>query len=453
MGWRRAASARSSRIEPTRSGLRRLPDVSRFQNGRFTTLTAANGPFEGIVPSIVDDDDGNVWVGVNAGSGLVRFSPREMDKVAVDRAHQIEYSLYDVSDGLQGDLHWLSRPAAVRAGDGRLWFATGVGVAIIDPRNLPRSRRPATPRIELASADGQTLAPVDQLVLARTSTLRIDYAALSLSAASKLRFRYSLLGLNNDWVPAGTHREVSYKNLPPGRYRFRVSATNDGLWTDAAVWEFSVAPPFFRTTWFIAFCAIGVACLLILGVVAAAAGGQDAFALVFAERTRVSRDIHDTLLQSLGAIGLELEAIASQLDTSPGSASESLRRLRRQVTHSVREAREWIWELRSTRMEPRGGLVDDASTVGRDGDGREGGSRGGCRRRPLANVPDRRGGAAASHRSGGGEQRAAPRLGRVRFASRSNIGPTPWSCGWPTTGAASSPPIWRRCPPASTGAW
>ena len=148
--------------------------VSRFQNDRFTTLTAANGPFEDIVPSIVDDDSGNLWVGVNAGSGLVRFSPREMDKVAVDRDHQIEYSLYDVSDGLQGDLHWLSRPAAVRAGDGRLWFATGVGVAIINPGNLPRSRRPATPRIELASADGQTLAPVNQLELARTSTLRID---------------------------------------------------------------------------------------------------------------------------------------------------------------------------------------------------------------------------------------------------------------------------------------
>jgi ligand-binding sensor domain-containing protein/two-component sensor histidine kinase len=345
--------------------------VSRFQNGRFTTLTAKNGPFEGIIPSIVDDDDGNMWVGVNAGSGVLRFSPSEMDKVAVDGAHQIEYSLYDVSDGLHGDLHWLSRPSAVRAGDGRLWFATGVGVAIIDPRNLPRNRRPATPRIELASADGRTLAPTPRLVLPRPSTLRIEYAALSLSAASKLRFRYSLEGLNNEWIPVGTHRDVSYTNLPPGPYRFRVSATNDGLWTDAAIWEFSVAPPFFRTTWFIALCAIGVGLTLVLAWWLRLRAVQKQFALVFAERTRVSRDIHDTLLQSLGAIGLELEAIASQLDASPGSTSESLRRLRRQVTHSVREAREWIWELRSSRMEPRGHLVDvfkkwaEAATTGK----------------------------------------------------------------------------------------
>jgi len=336
--------------------------ISRFQNGRFTTITAKNGPFEDIIPSFVDDDDGNVWVGVNAGSGVVRFSPSEMDKVAVDRAHQIEYSLFDVSDGLQGDLHWQSRPAAVRAGDGRLWFATGTGVAIIDPRNLPRSRRPSTPRIELASADGQPLAPVAQMVLPRTSTLRIDYAALSLSAASKLRFRYSLMGLNNglnnEWVAAGTRRDVSYSNLPPGRYRFRVSATNDGLWTDDAIWEFSIAPPFFRTTWFIALCAVGLALVLVLTWWLRLQAVQKQFAMVFAERTRVSRDIHDTLLQSLGAIGLELEAVASQLETSPGSASESLRHLRRQVTHSVREAREWIWELRSSRMEPRRSLVD-----------------------------------------------------------------------------------------------
>jgi signal transduction histidine kinase len=137
-----------------------------------------------------------------------------------------------------------------------------------------------------------------------------------------------------------------------------VSATNDGLWTDAGVWEFSVAPPFFRTTWFIALCAVGVALALVLAWWLRLQAVQKQFALVFAERARVSRDIHDTLLQSLGAIGLELEAVASQLETSPGAAADSLRRLRRQVTHSVREAREWIWELRSSRMEPRGRLAD-----------------------------------------------------------------------------------------------
>jgi ligand-binding sensor domain-containing protein/signal transduction histidine kinase len=332
--------------------------ISRLQNGRFTTMTSKNGPFEDIVPSLVEDDGGNLWVGVNNGGGVVRFSPSEVDKVDFDPEHQIEYVLFDVSDGLQGDLHWVSRPTAVRAGDGRLWFASGAGVVVIDPRDLPRGPRPSTPRIEVASADGRTLLPSEGLTLPRPSTLHIGWTALSLGAASKLRFRYSLNGQSDEWVAAGTRREVSFTDLPPGPYRFRVSATNDGLWTDAAVWEFSIAPPFFRTSWFIASCLAGLIGLVVLSWWLRLKAVQERFALVFAERTRVSRDIHDTLLQSLGAIGLELEAVATQVDGSPDAAKESLRRLRRQVTHSVREAREWILELRVARMEPQKGLVE-----------------------------------------------------------------------------------------------
>ena len=111
-------------------------------------------------------------------------------------------------------------------------------------------------------------------------------------------------------------RQAVFADVPPGRYRFRVSATNDGLWTEAPVWDFSIAPPFYRTNWFYALCAIGLA--LALGVIwwLRLRAVQHEFALVIAERARVSREIHDTLLQSLGAIGLELETIASQLDPS-----------------------------------------------------------------------------------------------------------------------------------------
>ena len=111
--------------------------LSRLQNGRFTTLTAENAPFSSIVPTLVEDNDGFMWLGVNAGSGLIRFNPSELDKVAANHAYEIEYRLYDVSDGLPGDLQWPSRPAAVRAGDGRLWLATRAGVSVIDPVQLP----------------------------------------------------------------------------------------------------------------------------------------------------------------------------------------------------------------------------------------------------------------------------------------------------------------------------
>ena len=151
--------------------------------------------------------------------------------------------------------------------------------------------------------------------------------------------------------PVGAPR---YANLPSGRYRFRVSATTDGIWTDAAVWEFSVAQPFYRRPWFLGASGLGLALTLALAWWLRVRAIHHRFSLVFAERARVSREIHDTLLQSLGAIGMELETVAREVDSSQDAAIRSLRRLRRQVAHSVREARQSIWELRSDRIETHG---------------------------------------------------------------------------------------------------
>lgn len=329
--------------------------VSRFQNGGFVSITRAQGPFVDLTPALVEDAEGYLWVSVNSGAAVLRFHPREMDKVAASAAHNVEYALYDGSDGLQGELQWVSGAVGVRAGDGRLWFATGLGLAVIDPRNLPRVRRPPPPRLEFALVDGEPVTPGAAVTLPNgTAALRVEYSAVSLSAASKLRFRYMLVPVDEDWVQAGGARELTYTNLPSGALRLRVSATADGLWTEAAAWDFEVAPPFYRTT------SAYVSAGLVLALAVAAAWWlrlrtlRRQYSLVFAERARVSREIHDTLLQSLGAISVELETIASQLDPSQGAARAALRRLRRQVGHALREARESIWELRHRALETRG---------------------------------------------------------------------------------------------------
>jgi signal transduction histidine kinase len=145
--------------------------------------------------------------------------------------------------------------------------------------------------------------------------------------------------------------------VPSGNYRFRVSTTANGEWTEAARWEFSVAPPFYRTGVFITLAALGTLLVMALAWWLRLRAVRHQYALVFAERARVSREIHDTLLQSLAAIGVELETIATQLDPSQTPAREGLRRLRRQVGHCLREARESILELRHNSMKPRA-LVD-----------------------------------------------------------------------------------------------
>jgi signal transduction histidine kinase len=326
--------------------------VSRYQNGRFTSITQANAPLVDLVPVLVEDEEGYIWVGVNSGVGVLRFHPREVDRVAANPTYHIEYALYDETDGLQQTpLTWQSGIGAVRARDGRLWLTSGPGIAVIDPRRLPHSRRPPAPRVEAIAADGRSLTPATDLTLpSRTATLRIEYGTVSLSSASKLRYRYQLEGYDDDWVYAGQRRDVTYANLPSNSYRFRVSTTHDGQWTEAGAWGFAVAPPFYRTPWFVSVVALGLTLLLALAWWLRLRALRQRYALVFAERARVSREIHDTLLQSLAAMGVEIEAIASQLDPSLGPARDELRRLRRQVGHSLRDARESILELRRDSM-------------------------------------------------------------------------------------------------------
>src|SRR5688572_10006606 len=121
--------------------------VSRFQNGRLTAITQANAPISDLVPVLMEDAEGYIWVGVNSGAAVIRFDPAEVDKVAANPTHQLEYALYDETDGLQqGSQTWQSGVGGVRGNDGRLWVATGLGMAVIDPRNLPPTRRPPPPR-------------------------------------------------------------------------------------------------------------------------------------------------------------------------------------------------------------------------------------------------------------------------------------------------------------------
>ena len=321
--------------------------LSRYQSGRFVSVTAANLPVNGMVPVLIEDDQGYIWVGVQSGAALLRFHSREMDKVAARPRARLVYALYDESDGLlPGTRTWRTGVGGVRDSSGRLWVANGPSMTIIDPRQLPDSRPPSLPRLDAITVNGQRRQLSARGKLPSRATVQVDFAVLSLSAASKLRFRHLLDGVDPEWVYDGEERQARYDNLPAGDYRFRVSTTIDGDWTEPAVWAFTVAPPFFLTWWFLSIAGAAIACSSAIGIWLRVRAFKARFALVAAERVRMSHEIHDTLLQSLAALGPELEALAVRAGPADGSVAEELRRIRRDVRRSVREARDSILELR-----------------------------------------------------------------------------------------------------------
>jgi signal transduction histidine kinase len=209
-------------------------------------------------------------------------------------------------------------------------------------------------RIESITADARTFDPASgKPVPAGTAHVQTTFTALTLADPTRVRFRYRLEGFDRDWVDAGTARQASYTNLSPREYRFRVEASNgDGIWGGAgATMDFTVEPMFYQTRWFYAAC-VAAAGLIVGGVWRLRVRRvRRQFALVLAERIRMSRAIHDTLLQGLAGLALQVDDLSHNIDGSPTLAKARVLRIRQQVEEYIREARQSIWDLRSPRLE------------------------------------------------------------------------------------------------------
>ena len=326
--------------------------LSRWIHGRFASVRSKSGLVSQVF-AIVDDDNGDLWVTTTAG--IVWISRNELDLAAENPSYQVRHTLFDTSDGLAGTPGAFGGQGAVRAGDGRLWFVTSRGLTIVNPRSLKSGRAPTLVKIEEATADDRVLGIVSEALLSpQTARLQIDYTAVELTAPQKVRFRYRLEGFDADWIDAGQRRQALYTHLPARKYRFHVVASHgDGSWNDSgASWDFSIAPMFYQTTWFAALCALALS----LGTWAAwqlhLRHIRREFALLLGERVRLSRELHDTLLQSLVGVALQFDAVSKSLDSSSPVRGKVVR-LRKQVEEYIREARHSIWNLRSPILETR----------------------------------------------------------------------------------------------------
>jgi signal transduction histidine kinase/ligand-binding sensor domain-containing protein len=326
--------------------------LSLIDGDRVQTVTAAHG-LPTRVRSIVEDGDGVLWVGF--GSGIARIEKGEIERALANRRHRIQYRLFNTADGAAGVPMTEGSRTAVKAHDGRLWFATSAGATVIDPHQIGEPRHTAPAILEGVTAGTRAIEPVQGVALpARTRQLQFNFTAPTLTDSMRVEFKYRLDGVDRGWVDAGTNRQAAYGNLGPGPYTFRVMATNgDGVWSTPAAFAFSVDPMFYQTRWFYVSCGLALLVAVYASWRLHARRVHTQYALVLAERMRMSRAIHDTLLQGLAGLALQLDDLSHAPESTPAATSDRVRRMRRRVEEYIREARQSIWDLRAPALEQR----------------------------------------------------------------------------------------------------
>ena len=325
-------------------------DLGRVEGARVRTFTG-NGFPASVVTSMLQDEAGDYWVGL--GASLLRVDPHEFDLAASDARHQLRYRLYDAEDGLPGTLGRPGIPNAARASDGTLLFVTSVGLVAVDPHRLLDRPAPVLIRVDGVSADGRDIdmRAGEAAIPSPTSRLAIRYSLLNLTGG-RSRFRHRLDGFDRDWQEAGDRREVSYTNLPPGEYRFHVASRHEDVWIEArAPLLVTIPPAFYQTRTFAFTLASSLGLVGWFGWRRRVRQIQREFDLVLAERSRLGREIHDTLLQSLVAVALEFDDISEQLGPTKAALKDQVVRIRTRVEQYILEARQSIANLRSPMLE------------------------------------------------------------------------------------------------------
>ena len=241
---------------------------------------------------------------------------------------------------------------------GRIWLALNRGLSVADPRTADARTLPALTHVESMTADG---APVDlgagTEIPSGRRRIAFAYAALSLSVPERVRYRYRLDGFDQDWSEATADRQAVYTNLRHGRYRFRVIASNsDGLWNGSeASLAFDIRPTLWQTPSF-------QAAAVLIGIAAAwglyrlrlrqlANQLNVRFEERLAERTRIARELHDTLLQGFLSASMQLHVAVDRLpEDSP--ARPAFTRALDLVRRVIDEGRNAVRGLRSSSTDP-----------------------------------------------------------------------------------------------------
>jgi signal transduction histidine kinase/ligand-binding sensor domain-containing protein len=346
--------------------------LSWLQDGHMRTVSSQQGLPSDQVFATLDDPFDRLWFAGYAGIGAI--DKKSLSEWASGVRPKIKSVLYPYPQGVEFLATTFGQffPSAARSADGRLWFGALFGLCEVTPPAPGASHIFQFPvRVEDITIDGIAHSESSRIrVTPGARSIELRYTALTLSNPEAVRFRYRLDGFDGDWINAGTRRLAFYNNLKPGVYNFRVAASTDQeQWQESSTLVLDQLPFFYQTWWFTLLASATILSLVFfvyrLRLRQAVDRIQTGFQQRIDERTRIARDLHDTLLQSFQALLFRLQSVRNVLPDRPGEAVQRLDSAIDQTAQAITEGRDAVLELRPSVVIGND-LVQTISTLGED---------------------------------------------------------------------------------------
>lgn len=299
---------------------------------------------------MIETEQGDQWL---IGDAIFRVRKGGLDHPR-PKDEPLDFEPFGLADGLATKQAGAGYPASALSRDGKLWITTSQGVAMLDLARLPGTDRKPEIYIEGVMVGRNQQPPGHDLTLPPgTHHVELNFDAVEITAPEKIRLQYRLDGVDSEWLDAGAAGRAIYSNIPPGTHAFHVRACNrSGIWDRAGmIYNVTQQPYFYQTRWFpaltIAFGALLTAGLYQLRMRQVARNMSVRFEERLAERTRIARDLHDTLLQSFSALLLRFQTASNLIESRPAEARQRVESAIEQASGAITEGRDAVHQLRS----------------------------------------------------------------------------------------------------------